>query len=155
MLHQPSLKLAERGRGEWSSESCRSPSPPLYHHTGTGTAIQLGQRCVAVPMSPAIVPAWWHAGTDRPRAVVGGGSEERSRGSPCTQGVASGCLAGWKPEALPMPRFLPRSEEFTFLHHIRAAPDPLFGFFSCLEIMLRIPNLANGSRWNGVMLLVL
>lgn len=161
MLHQPSLKLAERKRGEWSSGSCRSPSPPLYHPAGTGTTTPLGQRCVAMPTSPAIMPVWWHVGTDRPRVreVVGGSSEEEtgtqwSRRSPRSQGIAKSCLAGWKPEALPMPHFLPYSEKFTFLHRIRAAPDPLSDLLSCLEIMLHIPNLANGSCWNGVMLLV-
>lgn len=162
MLHQPSLKLPERKRREWSSGSCRSPSPPLDHPAGTGTTTALGQRCVAMPTSPAIVPVWWHVGADRPRAkeVVGGSSEEetgtrQSRRSLHSQGIVKSCLAGWKLEVLPMPRFLPYSEEFTFLHRIRAAPDPLSDLLSCLEIILHIPNLANGSRWNEVMLLVL
>lgn len=104
MLHQPSLKLPERKRGEWSSGSCRSPSPSLYHPVGTGTTTPLGQKWVAMPTSPAIVPVWWHVGTDRPRVgeVVGGSSEEetgtrQSRRSLSCQGIVKSCLAGnWR-----------------------------------------------------------
>lgn len=92
----------------------------------------------------------WREAAARKEQAPGG-----IRGSPHSQGIASSCLAGWKPEALPMSHFLPCSEEFTLLHCIRTAPDPLSDLFSCLEIMLHTSNLANGSRWNGAMLLEL
>lgn len=111
---------------------------PVSPHRHCDTA----GHCVAMPTpchGPCMVACCNRQGQ-------GGGSRHPgSRGSPSSQDIICSCLTGWKTEAPSTPHFLPCSEEFTFVQHIRAAPDSLFDPFPCLEIMLCISNLANGS----------
>lgn len=134
--------------------------PPLCHPTGTGAATQPGQRCVAVPVSPATISAWWHPGADRP----GRWREEAVRKELALSGTggshtarASWAAAGQAGKQRPFPCHISSRVQRSSPSYTTSEqhPIPSSGLFSCLIIFLCTPNLAKGTCWNGAMLLVL